>query len=41
MATIFALAKLAESRDGETGKHIERVQLYCKLLAATLAEQER
>ena len=41
MATIFALAKLAESRDGETGKHIERVQLYCKLLAATLAEQPR
>ncbi len=40
MATIFALAKLAESRDGETGKHIERVQLYCKLLSATLAEQE-
>ena len=40
MATIFALAKLAESRDGETGKHIERVQLYCKLLAATLGEQE-
>jgi putative two-component system response regulator len=39
MATIFALAKLAESRDGETGKHIERVQLYCKLLAASLAEQ--
>ena len=41
MATIFALAKLAESRDGETGKHIERVQLYCKLLAATLAEQPK
>jgi putative two-component system response regulator len=39
MATIFALAKLAESRDGETGKHIERVQLYCRLLASTLAEQ--
>jgi putative two-component system response regulator len=39
MATIFALAKLAEARDGETGKHIERVQLYCRLLAATLAEQ--
>lgn len=39
MATIFALAKLAESRDGETGKHIERVQLYCRLLAVTLAEQ--
>jgi putative two-component system response regulator len=39
MATIFALAKLAESRDGETGRHIERVQLYCRLLAGTLAEQ--
>ena len=26
MATIFALAKLAESRDDETGRHLERVQ---------------
>jgi len=33
MATIFALAKLAESRDEETGKHLERVQMLCKLLA--------
>ncbi|HEX8325783.1 MAG TPA: HD domain-containing phosphohydrolase [Tepidisphaeraceae bacterium] len=31
--TIFALAKLAESRDSDTGKHIERVQAYCQVLA--------
>ena len=31
--TIFALAKLAESRDTETGAHLERVQSYCHLLA--------
>jgi putative two-component system response regulator len=33
MATIFALAKLAESRDDETGKHLEHVQALCGLLA--------
>ncbi len=33
MSTIFALAKLAESRDDDTGKHTERVQEYCKTLA--------
>ena len=31
--TIFALAKLAESRDPETGSHLERVQKYTRLLA--------
>lgn len=31
--TIFALAKLAESRDSDTGRHIERVQAYCQVLA--------
>jgi putative two-component system response regulator len=31
--TIFALAKLAESRDPETGAHLERVRGYCKVLA--------
>jgi len=36
MATIFALAKLAESRDNDTGKHLERVQMLCKLLAKGL-----
>lgn len=38
MATIFALAKLSESRDDDTGKHIERVQTYCRMLAEKLAE---
>ncbi len=33
MAIIFALAKLADSRDNETGKHLERVQRLCRLLA--------
>src|SRR5579872_1077975 len=35
--TIFALAKLAESRDPETGLHLERVRNYAKLLAQELA----
>src|SRR3954452_2331061 len=33
---IFALAKLAESRDPETGAHLERVQEYCRALAQHL-----
>jgi putative two-component system response regulator len=39
MATIFALAKLAESRDDDTGQHLERVQKLCLLLATRLAER--
>lgn len=35
-ATIFAMAKLAESRDGDTGGHLERVREYCRLLADDL-----
>ncbi len=38
MATIFALAKLAESRDDETGKHLERVRTYCRRLAEHLSQ---
>ena len=34
---IFALAKLAESRDEDTGNHLERVRFYSKSLAETLA----
>ncbi|MEX0725696.1 MAG: HD domain-containing phosphohydrolase [Planctomycetaceae bacterium] len=34
--TIFALAKLAESRDPETGAHLERVRNYCRLLAESM-----
>ncbi|MBX3390606.1 MAG: response regulator [Phycisphaeraceae bacterium] len=34
---IFAMAKLAESRDPETGAHLERVRGYCGVLAQDLA----
>jgi putative two-component system response regulator len=33
---VFALAKLAESRDPETGEHLERMRNYCRVLAAEL-----
>jgi putative two-component system response regulator len=39
--TMFALAKLSESRDPETGAHIERVQSYARLLAQYLSTTER
>ena len=38
LATIFALAKLAEARDDDTGRHIERVQTFAKLLAVQMRE---
>lgn len=38
METIFSLAKLAQSRDDDTGKHLERVQKYCYLLTKKLME---
>ena len=38
METIFSLAKLAQSRDDDTGRHLERVQQYCFVLAKALAE---
>ncbi len=34
--TIFALAKLAESRDEQTGAHLERMREYCRVLADDL-----
>ncbi len=34
MATIFALVKLSESRDDDTGAHIERTASFCRLLAS-------
>jgi putative two-component system response regulator len=37
MATIFALAKLSESRDNDTGKHLERVQYICRLISTELS----
>jgi len=34
--TIFAMAKLAESRDPETGAHLERVRQYVRIIAREL-----
>jgi len=41
MATILALAKLAEYRDEDTGLHIERIQYYCKLLVEKMADNPK
>ena len=41
ISVIFALSRLAESRDKETGRHLERVQIYCKLLAEKLSREEK
>jgi putative two-component system response regulator len=35
-AIVFGLAKLAESRDPETGNHLERIALYSTLLAKAI-----
>jgi len=35
--TVFALAKLTESRDPETGEHLERMRSYCQILAEQLS----
>ncbi len=37
LAAIFAMSKLAESRDPETGEHLERVREYCKIISAQLS----
>jgi putative two-component system response regulator len=39
--TIFALAKLSESRDTETGAHLERIREYCRLLGEELGRKDR
>ena len=39
MAAIFAMSKLAESRDPETGEHLERMREYCKLIAEKLSQK--
>ncbi len=36
--TIFALAKLAESRDPDTGAHLDRIREYCRVLCEKLVE---
>ena len=37
-AVIFGLAKLAESRDSDTGGHLERIRSYVTILATELAK---
>jgi putative two-component system response regulator len=37
---IFGMAKLAESRDSDTGSHLERVRAYCRVLAEHLMRQK-
>jgi putative two-component system response regulator len=39
--TIFMLAKLAESRDPETGEHLERVRSYCRVIAKHLQDDPK
>jgi len=39
IGTIFAMSKLAESRDPETGEHLDRMREYCRLLAQDLGKQ--
>jgi putative two-component system response regulator len=36
LGAIFAMSKLAESRDPETGEHLERMREYCKVLSEHL-----
>lgn len=38
---IFAMAKLAESRDTETGAHLERMRCYSRILARYLSQQPK
>ena len=38
---IFAMAKLAESRDHETGTHLERVRVYCRIITEQLATVDK
>ncbi len=39
--TILGLAKLAEYRDEDTGKHLERIREYCRLLSIRLSQKEK
>lgn len=38
---IFSLAKLAETRDTDTGAHLERIRAYCYVLADRMSRTER
>ena len=36
LGAIFAMSKLAESRDPETGEHLDRMREYCRVLAVRM-----
>jgi len=38
-AVVFGLAKLAESRDTDTGEHLDRIRLYVTILAKHLSQE--
>lgn len=38
-ASIFALAQLAEARDGETGAHLKRIRKYCAIICKSLGRR--
>jgi putative two-component system response regulator len=41
LATIFAMAKLAESRDSDTGRHLDRVRYLSRILTQELGKNEK
>ncbi len=41
LSTIFAMSKLAESRDPETGEHLERMREYCKVLSEQMSRMPK
>lgn len=41
VAIVFALSKLAESRDPETGDHLERLREYCRVICEVLARHPK
>jgi putative two-component system response regulator len=41
LAAIFAMSKLAESRDPETGEHLERMREYCKVISEQLSRMPK
>lgn len=41
LGAIFAMSKLAESRDPETGAHLERMREYCKIISEQLRHLDK
>ncbi|MFP6583970.1 MAG: response regulator, partial [Candidatus Hydrogenedentota bacterium] len=41
LATIVAMSKIAESRDDDTGKHIERVQAFCRIISERMSTKPK